>query len=1188
MFLKRLEVMGFKSFADKMSIEFDKGVTAVVGPNGSGKSNISDGVRWVLGEQSAKSLRGSKMEDIIFAGSDTRKPLNFAEISLVLDNEDQYIPIDYTEVSVTRRVYRSGDSEYFINKQSCRLKDIVDLFLDSGLGKEAYSIIGQGKVEEILSSKGEDRRVIFEEAAGVLKYKTRKVKAERKLAETQENLYRVEDIIHELEGQIEPLQIQASIAKDYLAKKEELKNVDVALIVHEITELHQEWTEAKSAIEQLEEQHKQMTVKVTESEETVASLRTEMKQLDDAMSHWQEQLLSASEELEKSEGQKEVLKERKKNFSLNREQLLKQLEEAKSKRAKYEQLLSVEQEKLQQVKEAVLELQDTVNGKQDAMLLAAEDLEQKLEQLKSDYIEVLNEQASLRNEIRYIEEQLKQTDGKSNRLVESNEHLIQTRESIILKKQELAKQLDEKQQSLNEKVSQFRALQVKLEQQKNDYQKKQTQLFEAYQHIQQVRSRKEVLEEMQSDFSGFFQGVKEVLKARGNQLQGIVGAVAELVTVPKEYETAIEIALGGATQHIVVESEAAARQAIGFLKKNRLGRSTFLPLPVIKARFVPSQQLSSIKGHSSFVGIASDLVQYEKRYEQVLSNLLGHVLVAKDLQGANEIANITGYKMRIVTLDGDVINPGGSMTGGSVKKNTTPLLGRQRELEGLQEKLVMMEEKTAQAEANVKKIKDMVANNEQQLEKLREQGEQAREAEQAVKAELREIELEEKSVNERLTLFDREQHNYENEKKQMQSKMEGLRRELSSLSTSAKVLEQEVDEIEQKKKQQQSSKETLQTEITDLKIQLAKEEERFVNQKETVARLQEEYSQIAQQASEIEEQYWLLENEFSKNTSGEETIDEKIERNRQQKENMIGKIRESKEARTKLEANITTLEHAGKQDKNRLKLLVDDLHRKEVRVNRLDVELDNRLTMLREEYEMSYDYAKEHYPLSIDVEEARTKVKLIKLAIDELGTVNIGAIEEYERVNERYQFLQEQQQDLVEAKETLYNVIREMDEEMTKRFSESFSQIRSHFQVVFKELFGGGGADLILTDPDNLLLTGVDIVARPPGKKLQHLALLSGGERALTAIALLFAILKVRPVPFCVLDEVEAALDEANVSRFARYLKVFSGDTQFIVITHRKGTMEEADVLYGVTMQESGVSRLVSVRLEDTKELVES
>ncbi|WP_078430696.1 chromosome segregation protein SMC [Alkalihalobacterium alkalinitrilicum] len=1188
MFLKRFEVMGFKSFADRMTIEFDSGVTAVVGPNGSGKSNISDGIRWVLGEQSAKSLRGSKMEDIIFAGSDTRKPLNFAEITLVLDNQDQHLAIDYTEVSVTRRVYRSGESEYQLNKQTCRLKDIVDLFMDSGLGKEAFSIIGQGKVEEILSSKAEDRRVIFEEAAGVLKYKNRKLKAEKKLWETQENLNRVEDILHELEGQIEPLRIQSSVAKDFLQKKEELKEVEVALMVYEITELHEKWKTEKAQLQSLEQSRDELSLKVKEKEEKSESVRAELRQLDTSLNELQDELLQSSQALEKSEGQKEVLKERKKNFHFNRDQLIKTINELKEKRQLLDKQLTAENESLRKIEKEFQTRTMELTERQERLALAQEDLEGELDRLKSDYIEIVNEQASIRNEIRYLEEQVTVTSRKKKILIEDNEQLLQLREEVLLKKEEYERLVNNRQEDLHGIVDQFRALESKLEKLNKEYETRQTQLYEAFRIIQQVRSRKDVIEEMQADFSGFFQGVKEILKAKNKQLQGVVGAIAELVNVPKQYETAIEIALGGATQHIVVETEEAARQAIAFLKKNGFGRATFLPLPVIKGRGIRADVIQQIERHDAFIGIASQLIHFDPRYDQVIGNLLGHVIIAKSIEGANELARKIGYSYRIVTIEGDVVNPGGSMTGGAIKQKSTPLIGRQRELESLTEKLIGMEDKTTKLESYVKELKLQLQQNEQKLQQLREAGEVARESERESRNFLREVELEEKSVNERLSLFDREQDLHMKDEEAAIRRLEALSTELKQSSATTALLESQVKEIEAKQKLQQTSKETIQGELTDLKVNLAKDEERLANQRETVVRLKHEVEELTAVLKDTEEQYWLLENEMNNSTSGEGHLEQKIEVSRKKKDEAITLISQIRQERTTKQTILDELEASLKIEKGHIKLLLDELHQCEVLTNRYDVQLDHRLTHLREEYELSYEAAKVDHPLLIPLDDAKTRVKLIKLAIEELGTVNLGAIEEYDRVSERHQFLHDQKEDLVMAKENLYHVIMEMDEEMTKRFKETFDQISAHFKVVYQQLFGGGHADLVLTNPEQLLTTGVEIMARPPGKKLQNLALLSGGERALTAIALLFSILKVRPVPFCVLDEVEAALDEANVNRFASYLKAFSGQTQFIVITHRKGTMEEADVLYGVTMQESGVSKLVSVKLEETKELIES
>ena len=1186
MFLKRLDIVGFKSFADRTSIDFVHGVTAVVGPNGSGKSNISDGIRWVLGEQSAKSLRGSKMEDIIFAGSDSRSPLNFAELTLTLNNEDQHLSIDYNEVSITRRVYRSGESEYLINKQTCRLKDIVELFMDSGLGREAYSIIGQGKIEEILSSKSEERRVIFEEAAGVLKYKTRKQKAERKLAETQENLYRVEDILHELENQVEPLKMQASIAKDYLEKKEELEKVEVGLLVHEIEQLHNEWEAQSKSVQELTDQQLKISSELKVEEVKYEELRTQMQDLDESINELQEILLTTSERLEKSEGQKEVLKERKKNYHQNKMSLVGQIERLKEKRQQLNEQLKQEKEKLTEYRTKLSETKQSLQNETRIMATLEQDVEAELERLKSDYIEVLNEQASIRNEIRYLDEQLKQRKSKSANLDDNNIGLLQAREELLTKKEALTISLEKKQQDLEEHIHTFRLMQSNIEKAAENYRQKETSYFQALQHIQQIRSRKEVLEEMQADFSGFFQGVKEVLKVRDTALEGIEGAVAEVMSVPKQVEVAIETALGGAMQHIIVQEEKHARSAIQFLKSRRYGRATFLPISVMKGRNLSVIDRQKVEAHPSFVGVASQLVKYERKYENVISNLLGHVVVAKDLQGANDLAKLLSYKNRIVTLDGDVVNPGGSMSGGSVKQKGSPLLGRQRELDELTIKLEQMEQQTNSAEQLVKKLKSDQIIKVEQLEELRKQGEAIRSEENELKSKLRELEVEEKNLSVRLTIYDREKSSFVVEVKEVEHKLTELSSKLEETSQTIKELDEQIQLLTSKKKQQQTSKESLQENITDLKIQLATEEEKYKNQQYQVEMLTSEYVEVESECKHTEEEYWLLEKEMNSSSTGEETLEEMIERNRREKDMTMRLISDRRKERLAFQDKHNDLENELKEKKRKLKQISDILHVEEVKVNRLDVDLENKLSKLTNDYEISFEAAKQAYPLTMDARDAATKVRLIKLAIEELGNVNIGAIEEYDRVSERFEFLSEQQEDLQEAKATLYKVIGEMDVEMTKRFQETFVQIRSHFQQVFKELFGGGSADLKLTDPNQLLTTGVEIVAQPPGKKLQYLALLSGGERALTAIALLFAILKVRPVPFCVLDEVEAALDEANVSRFASFLKEFSKETQFIVVTHRKGTMEEADVLYGVTMQESGVSNLVSVRLEETKELI--
>lgn len=1186
MFLKRLDVIGFKSFAERITVDFVPGVTAVVGPNGSGKSNITDAIRWVLGEQSAKSLRGAKMEDVIFAGSDSRRAQNFAEVTLTLDNADQGLPIEYSEVSVTRRVYRSGDSEYLINKQTCRLKDIVDLFMDSGLGREAFSIISQGRVEEILNSKAEERRTIFEEAAGVLKYKTRKKKAEGKLSETQDNLNRVNDILHELETQVEPLKIQASIAKDYLQQKEELEKIEVALTVYEIEDLHSKWEQLSRQLELHTEDEMKLSAVIQNKEAKVEELKDHIAAIDESVNDLQDVLLHASEELEKLEGRKEVLKERKKNASQNKDQLHGNMKELTIKIAELKEQKEKHSALREKVKAEAVKLQKALKEKQEQLKLFSENTEEKIESLKSDYIEVLNSQAASRNELQNIDQQLSQQGQRSSRLELDNEKFIADRKKNDEKKQKIQSNLENLQKELENQVHLFRNEDRKLESLKNNYQKQEKTLYQAYQYLQQAKSRQEMLEEMEEDFSGFFQGVKEVLKARGSKLQGIEGAVAELIQVPKEYETAIETALGGAMQHIIVQNEQDGRSAIQFLKKNSYGRATFLPLSVIKGKKLNITQMQSVQGHPAFIGEAASLIQFEERHQHAIENLLGNVVIARDLKGANELAKLLQYRVRLVTIDGDVVNPGGSMTGGAVKQKSTSILSRKGELEELKSRITDMESKTANLEKQVKLQKSEIQKQDLRIEQLRKTGEELRLMEQKVKGELLEAEFEEKSINERLSLYDMDKAQFSQDIERLLARKSELSVLLDQQQKQIANLDQEIKALTERKNTQQTSKETVVSEINELKISFASKSEQLNHAEEKLAAINSELAVTQEKLKTVNEDLELLSSEMTNSSSGEQYLEEAAQQKLKEKNETLELIASRRNERLKLQASLEDLELEVKELKRQHKGLIEVLKDEEVKQNRLDVELENRLNHLREEYLLSFEAAKEEYPLQIEIEEARKRVKLIKLAIEELGAVNLGAIEEYERVSERYEFLLEQKTDLQEAKDTLFQVIDEMDVEMKRRFEETFEGIRFHFESVFQSLFGGGRADLRLTQPEDLLNTGVEIVAQPPGKKLQNLGLLSGGERALTAIALLFSILKVRPVPFCILDEVEAALDEANVQRFSQYLKRYSAETQFIVITHRKGTMEEADVLYGVTMQESGVSRLVSVRLEETRELI--
>ncbi|PEL10737.1 chromosome segregation protein SMC [Bacillus sp. AFS017336] len=1186
MFLKRLDIIGFKSFAQRVTIDFVKGVTAVVGPNGSGKSNITDAIRWVLGEQSVKSLRGAKMEDIIFAGSEGRKPLNYAEVTLTLDNEDQQLPLEYSEVSVTRRVYRSGDSDFYINKQSCRLKDIIDLFMDSGLGREAFSIISQGKVEEILSSKPEDRRGIFEEAAGVLKYKTRKKKAEAKLFETQENLNRVDDILFELGSQIEPLRMQASIAKEYIEHRDELEKVEAALLVYEIESLHQKWEELKKEIAQNSDIEISLSTEISIDESKQHELQDKLTALDESIDQLQQVLLTVTKNLEKYEGQKELMKERKRNTSTQSEQLRKQVDEVTEQINVTKILIETEkaQEKLSRqnvnkTKTSIVDIQNEITSYEG-------DIEEQIELIKSDYIELLNNQASIKNEKTMLEKQSQQFSIKSSRLDVENEKYIRQREELQHRKTELLnekQQVDLNFQALNEK---FESSTIQLQETTDVLKEKEELLSKAYQFIQQTKSRKETLEELQEDFAGFNQGVKEILKARGTRLEGIKGAIAELISTNKQYETAIEIALGAATQQIVVQNDEHARRAIQFLKQQRLGRATFLPMNIVKARSVPSNLIDSLKRNPSFIGVASSLVSYSNEYEQVVQNLLGTVLIAQDLKSANELAKLVGHRYRFVTLEGDVVNPGGAMTGGAVRTTNASLIGRQRELEEITIKLDDMQEKTTSVEREVQTLKALYQEKTTEAQSLNGEMHSVKQVIDSIMEQLRSIEFQEKNINDALAIYDLEMGSSASDLIKVKDRLGELATLEANIKQEIITKEQKINELTERKLNQKEIKDELQSKLTSFKISLAQEEQKLSYSIERIRQFEENELKQKQVLEETRDKIIFLSSELMTNENGKEELEKIISETRNEfskTTEIISKRREQRIAyQTELEDYVQSLREKQRQYKS----LSDLLKQQEVNSNRLDVELENRLQQLNVTYMTTYEAAKVKYTLEMTVDEASKRVKLLKRSIEELGTVNIGAIDEYERVSERHDFLQEQRTDLNEAKTTLYNVISEMDEEMTKRFESSFSAIREKFQVVFTQLFGGGRADLILTDAENLLLTGVDIVAQPPGKKLQNLSLLSGGERALTAIALLFAILQVRPVPFCVLDEVEAALDEANVARFAKFLKYFSEQTQFIVITHRKGTMEECDVLYGVTMQEYGVSTLVSVRLDEGEALL--
>jgi chromosome segregation protein len=1188
MFLKRIELAGFKSFADKTELEFVRGITAVVGPNGSGKSNISDSIRWVLGEQSAKSLRGGKMEDIIFAGSDARKAVNFGEVSLTLDNTDGALPLEYNEVTVTRRVHRSGDSEYMINKQSCRLKDITELFMDTGIGKEAYSIIGQGRIEEILSTRSEDRRGIFEEASGIVKYKSRKREAQKKLDDTESNLLRIHDLVSELEAQVEPLREQSEKAIQFKQLRDQLKKSEISMYVHSIEAVHSSWSESNVRMKKLQEEQLTLSTVVSKHDALLEKDRLKLRELEESLDRLHESMLQVSEDYEKCEGYGEVLKERKRNLEQNRSQLeasiaaqnerisnlAKEEAEFRGKAAALENELQSLRFKLQE--EEILLLGTSASASGDAE-----------DSLKSELLDILSSMAQLRNEIRYAVQQEESLQRRMERLGDEYAKWQDQHQKVSTKRTELGKRLEATVNEISTVRNKYIQESEKLSAGQKLLEEAQSAVRKWEQKLEALRSRRDTMKEMQDDLDGFMQGVREVLKASRRStggIEGVHGAVAELIRVPEKVELAIETALGGALQHVVMSDEKSARAAIAFLKQRQLGRATFLPLDVIRSRNISEQDKRMIAGLEGFVGVAAELVSFESRYGSIIENLLGNVLISETLEQANRIASRCQYRFRVVTLEGDVVNAGGSMSGGSLQKKGANLLGRQRQIEQLEEEVKTTDLQLTKLRDKISDLRKEQSIYNQNVDDLRGQGEQRRIEEQQIRAELQQLDNESRHLEEQRQLYEADSNGNQTERQQLVTSAQDAQKRLELLTADEEKLQAAIRLAEERRKAGESAKEQLQDQLTDLKIAVAKTDQEKLSFEDQASRIRVDIGRAKQELTGLKQMLSRQEEDAAQHTEESVKQIQQLNQLKLQKETCSSQTDLKRAERAEMTRDLEEGENETRDQRNQLRKVEDQLRQTEIAANRLDVELDNLLRKLSEEYELSFELAKERYPVPEDIQALQNEVRDLKRKITALGEVSLGAIEEYERVSERFTFLSDQKNDLIEAKTTLYQVIREMDEEMSKRFKTTFEAIRGHFVIVFAKLFGGGRADLIMVEPDRVLDSGIDIVAQPPGKKLQNLQLLSGGERALTAIALLFAILQVKPVPFCVLDEVEAALDEANVARFARYLREFSELTQFIVVTHRKGTMEEADVLYGVTMEEGGVSKLVSVRLEDEEQ----
>lgn len=1179
MYLKSIEVQGFKSFANKIVFDFHNGITGIVGPNGSGKSNVADAVRWVLGEQSAKQLRGASMQDVIFAGTENRKPLSYAYVAITMDNADHQLAIDFEEVTVARRVYRSGESEYLINGSPCRLKDVTELFYDTGIGKEGYSIIGQGQIEKILSGKPEERRELFDEAAGIVKYKKRKATAQKKLENERENLVRVNDILSELERQVGPLEKQAEKAKIYLKKKEELKTYDVNMFLLEMERIgsalgeikekyeiaNQEYQEANESYENIKTEYEKMEQDIADMDEKINSIRENMNQSRLTKGNLESQINLLNEQIRSAENTDELMQSR-------LDALDKEKEERFSYKAEYESEKFALDEQVAEIEEKRQEAKAVLDSIQSEISHCTEEIERG----KSEIIELLNNKASIKARQQRFDTMAEQVNIRKAQL---NQRLL-SRKSEEVDLDAVLQEYQKELEDVNANIKNLRSLAAEMEEQKNSWQKKAAQtsheLEEAVTEFHKAQSKLESLKNIAERYDGYGNSIRKVMEQKAEN-KGLLGVVSDLIQVDKKYETAVETALGGNIQNIITEDEDTAKKMIAYLKENRLGRATFLPLTSVdgKGNFKNQDALNE----PGVIGLANTLVKCDKKYDGIAAYLLGRVIVTEHIDYAIALAKKNHYSLHIVTLEGEYLSPGGSMTGGAFK-NTSSLLARKREIEEFEQKVARLEDKIKEYRNRLEEIKtaQSLLNDDMEENKAK--------------------------LQEQYILQNTAKLNVERATQQ-KTESENVFADLMLENNEIEKQLREINENKDKIAEEIAYAKNRETEIQEENIKLQKILEENAGKEEAavkaVSDIQVEEAGIRQKAEFVLENLARVNAEIQKYEQERDRVmgeakDAKVdaERKRQDIEAIRQTILASDEnyatQEASLKENIAKKEEMSAiykgffQKQEDVSKKISNLDKEIFRLNsqreKLEESSENQTNYMWEEYELTPHAAlnlkNEEYG---DLPELKKLIAGIKDDIRKLGDVNVNAIEDFKEVSERYSFLKTQHDDLVEAEQTLIGIIEELDAGMRKQFMEKFTEIQREFDLVFKELFGGGKGTLELVEDEDILECGIRINAQPPGKKLQNMMQMSGGEKSLTAICLLFAIQNLKPSPFCLLDEIEAALDDSNVGRFAKYLHKLTKNTQFIVITHRRGTMAAADRLYGITMQEKGVSTLVSVNL---------
>lgn len=1177
MYLKEIEIQGFKSFADKTKVVFDQGVTAVVGPNGSGKSNITESLRWALGESSVKSLRGGKMPDVIFAGTESRKPLNYASVVVTLDNHDGFIKDAGQEIRVERHVYRSGDSEYKIDGKKVRLRDIHDLFLDTGLGRDSFSIISQGKVEEIFNSKPEERRAIFEEAAGVLKYKTRRKETESKLQQTQDNLDRLEDIIYELDNQIKPLEKQAENARKFLDLEGQRKAIYLDVLVAQIKENKAELESTEEELTQVQELLMSYYQKREKLEEENQTLKKQRQDLQAEMAKDQGSLMDLTSLISDLERKLALSKLESEQVALNQQEAQARLAALEDKRNSLSKEKSDKESSLALLEGNLVQNNQKLNRLEAELLAFSDDPDQMIELLRERFVALLQEEADVSNQLTRIENELENSRQLSQKQADQLEKL---KEQLAIAKEKASQQKEELEtakEQVQKLLADYQAIAKEQEEQKTSYQAQQSQLFDRLDNLKNKQARAQSLENILRNHSNFYAGVKSVLQEK-DHLGGIIGAVSEHLTFDMHYQTALEIALGASSQHIIVEDEESATKAIDFLKRNRAGRATFLPLTTIKARTISSQNQDAIAVSPGFLGMADELVTFDTRLEAIFKNLLATTAIFDTVEHARAAARQVRYQVRMVTLDGTELRTGGSYAGGANRQNNSIFI--KPELEQLQKEIAEEEASLGSEEATLKTLQDQMARLSELLEAIKSQGEQARIQEQGLSLAYQQTS---QQVEELETLWKLQEEELDRlSDGDWQADKEKCQDRLATIASDKQNLEAEIEEIKSNKNAIQERYQNLQEELAQARLLKTELQGQKRYEVADIERLGKELDNLNIEQEEI--QRMLQEKVDNLEKVDTELLSQQAEEAKTQKTNLqqglIRKQFELDDIEGQLDDIASHLDQARQQNEEWIRKQTRAEAKKEKVSERLR-HLQNQLT---DQYQISYTEALEKAHELENLNLAEQEVQDLEKAIRSLGPVNLEAIDQYEEVHSRLEFLNSQRDDILSAKNLLLETITEMNDEVKERFKSTFEAIRESFKVTFKQMFGGGQADLILTEGD-LLTAGVEISVQPPGKKIQSLNLMSGGEKALSALALLFSIIRVKTIPFVILDEVEAALDEANVKRFGDYLNRFDKDSQFIVVTHRKGTMAAADSIYGVTMQESGVSKIVSVKLKDLESI---